>query len=130
VTEPLSERVYEKLDVPPIINALGTVTVLGGSRMEPATLEAMTQAAAHFASLPEVLRKASAYTAELAGVEATCITSGALAAFTVSVADRMTGLEGEAIRRLPNTAGVKCEVIVLRSQQTESWQSIALSDEG
>jgi L-seryl-tRNA(Ser) seleniumtransferase len=43
-----SENVYTRLGVKPIINGMGTVTVLGGSIMPPEVVAAMDEASRYF----------------------------------------------------------------------------------
>src|SRR5262245_64638220 len=49
--------VYEALGVKPVINATGTVTMLGGSLMPPEVAAAWVQASTHFAKLLELQDK-------------------------------------------------------------------------
>ena len=104
--------VYEKLGVRTLINAVGNGTAIGGSIMRPEVFAAMEQASHSFVRLPELLDKAGRRVAELAGVEAAYITSGAAAGVTVAVAACMTGRDDAKVHQLPNTDGLKDEVII------------------
>ena len=53
-----TEDVFTKLKVRPVINAMGTVTVLGGSIMPPEVMAAMEEGSKHFVVMPELLEKA------------------------------------------------------------------------
>jgi L-seryl-tRNA(Ser) seleniumtransferase len=55
--------------------------------------------------------------AELIGCEAAMVTSGAAAALTVGTAGCITGKNQEFIRRLPDTTGMKSEVIIQKSHR-------------
>ena len=103
---------YERLGVRPIINAAGNGTVYGGSIMRPEVLEAMQEASRNFVRLPELLDKAGRRVADLAGVEAAYITAGAAAGITIGVAACMTGKDNARVHQLPNTTGMKDEVII------------------
>ena len=107
--------VYRKLGVKPIINALGTATRLGGSLMPPEVVAAMERASRHFVPLPEVHERVGRRIAELIGVEAALVTSGAAGAITLGTAACVKGGDRERIRRLPDTKGMKNEVIVQKS---------------
>ena len=48
--------IYERLQVKKMINAAGTYTVIGGSRMSQTTLQAMAEAAAYHVDLPQLQR--------------------------------------------------------------------------
>ncbi|HEX9190350.1 MAG TPA: aminotransferase class V-fold PLP-dependent enzyme [Vicinamibacteria bacterium] len=103
--------VYARLGVKPVVNAMGTVTVLGGSLMPPEVVRAMEEASRHFVSLPDLQEKAGARIAELVGVPAALVTSGAAAAITVATAAAMTKGDPEKIAQLPDTTGLPFEVI-------------------
>ena len=83
--------IYEKLGVNTIINAVGNGTAIGGSIMRPEVFTAMEEASRSFVRLPELLDNAGRRVAELAGVEAAYITSGAAAGVTIAVAACMAG---------------------------------------
>lgn len=71
--------IYEELNVKKIINAAGTYTVLGGSRMSDQTLQAMQQAAGSFVQLKELQVKINEALAKLTKNEAAYVTNGAAA---------------------------------------------------
>ncbi|MGW6503427.1 aminotransferase class V-fold PLP-dependent enzyme [Nonomuraea angiospora] len=77
--------------VRPVINASATLTALGGSLMPPSVLKAMTEAAAHFVDLPELHDHVGERLAALTRNEAACVTSGAAAAITLTVASCVGG---------------------------------------
>lgn len=103
---------YERLGVKTVINGVGNGTAIGGSIMRPEVVEAMAEASRSYVRLPELLEKAGQRVAELAGVEAAYITAGAAAGVTLSVAACMTGKDNAKVHRLPNTEGMKDEVII------------------
>ena len=103
---------YERLGVKTVINGVGNGTAIGGSIMRPEVVEAMAEASRSYVRLPELLEKAGQRVAELAGVEAAYITAGAAAGVTLSVAACMTGKDNAKVHRLPNTKGMKDEVII------------------
>ena len=108
--------VYEDLGVKTIINAWGNATLTGGSIMRPEVLASMDEASRSYVWLPELLEKAGERVAELAGVEAAYITSGAAAGIAISVAACMAGTDQDKMLQLPDTTGMKDEVIVQASQ--------------
>lgn len=108
----METSLYERLGVPPLVNAAGHLTKLGGSRMPPEVVAAMAEASRNFVALPLLLERAGERIAELAGVEAAYITSGAAAGITVSLAACMAGQDDAKIHQLPNTTGMKDEVII------------------
>lgn len=71
--------IYEELGVQKIINATGTFTVLGGSRMSEKTLDDMKSAANSFVQIKELQKKINSEVARLTHNEAAYITNGAAA---------------------------------------------------
>src|SRR5262245_50512913 len=107
----LDGNIYARLGVRPVINGIGTVTVLGGSIMPPEVVRAMEEASKQFVSLPELQKKVGAKIAELTGVPAAMVTAGAASAITVGTAACVTGGDPQKLRRLPDTAGMKNEIV-------------------
>ncbi|MBI3680304.1 MAG: aminotransferase class V-fold PLP-dependent enzyme [Acidobacteria bacterium] len=103
--------VYGNLGVKPVINGMGTVTVLGGSIMPPEVIRAMDEAAQHFIHLPELQKKAGARIAELLKVQAAMVTGGAASSITVATVASITRGDKKKLRQLPDTAGMPFEVI-------------------
>lgn len=109
-------NVYERLGVKKRINAAANGTSIGGSIMLPEVVAAMQEAGRSHVSIPELLEKAGDRIAQLAGVDACTITNGAAAGVAVSVAACMTGSSNARVHQLPDTSGMKDEVIVQRMQ--------------
>lgn len=110
-------HVYERLGVKKVINAWGALTKMGGSLMEPEVLQAMSDAAGSFVDWNDLQEKAGAHVARLLSVEAAYISSGAAAGLTLSTAACVAGVDPARIRRLPDLAGMKNEVLVQRSHR-------------
>jgi uncharacterized pyridoxal phosphate-dependent enzyme len=109
--------IYEDLGVRKVVNASATLTRLGGSVMPPSVVAAMGRAAESFIDLVELQRTVGERIAALTNNEACYISSGAAGGITVAVASCITGTNPAAIAQLPNTDGLKNEVIVHRSQR-------------
>lgn len=109
--------IYDKLGIKKLINAEGTLTSLGGSVMDPAVMDAMTEASRYFVDLNELLEKSGEYVANLLGLEAAYITSGAAAGLTLSTAACITGTDPAKIRQLPDLQGLKNEVLIQKSHR-------------
>lgn len=104
--------IYEKLGIKTKINAVGNGTAIGGSIMPDEVLAAMHEASQHFVDLNELLAKAGQYIADLVGVEACYITSGAAGGVLISTAACMTRKDWAKVHQLPDTQGMKNEVIM------------------
>ena len=114
----IGQSVYERLGVKHVINATGTVTNLGGSLMPPEVAAAWVDASHHFVNLLDLHDKVGAKIARLIGVEAALVTTGAAGALLLGTAAVVTRGDRDAIRRLPDTAGLKNEVLIQRSHHS------------
>jgi L-seryl-tRNA(Ser) seleniumtransferase len=111
------ESVYQRLGVEPVINANGTVTVLGGSLMPEEVVAAMREAARSYVELPLLLRRSGEYLAGLIGVPGAFISSGAAGGIGVAIAAILSGGDRERAWALPDTADRPNEIIVLRTPE-------------
>lgn len=109
--------VYQDLGVTPIINASGTLTRLGGSRMAPEVLAAMAEAAASFVHIDELQARAGEVIAGVTGAESGYVVTGAAAGLALGVAACVAGLDVAKMDRLPDTTGMKNEVVVQRGHR-------------
>src|SRR6187397_1423738 len=105
-------EVYRRLGVRPFINARGTWTYLSGSLELPEVRRAMDDAARHFVDIFELQQAAGRKLAELSGAESGMVTSGAAGAMAAATAGCMAGTDPEKIWQLPDTTGLKNEVIM------------------
>ena len=110
-------NVFESLGVPTIINAVGPATRLSGSIMAPQVVAAMTAASQHCVDIARLQARASELIAEVTGAEAGYVTSGAAAGLLLGTAACVTGLDPLKMNRLPDTTGMKNEVVMARSQR-------------
>jgi uncharacterized pyridoxal phosphate-dependent enzyme len=110
--------VYEALGVKHVINATGTVTILGGSLMPPEVVAAWVDASRHFVNLLDLHDRVGERIAKLIGVEAALVTTGAAGALLLGTAAAVTRGDEELIKRLPNTTGMKNEVLLQKAHHT------------
>ena len=113
--DPLNNPVYARFGVTPVINAGGTHTTHGGSMMRPEVREAMSLAAESFVDLVELKRATGRFVAEITGAEAGMICSGAGGGLVLATAAVMTGTDPEKIAQLPNSTGMKNEILMQRN---------------
>ncbi|MBM3810022.1 MAG: aminotransferase class V-fold PLP-dependent enzyme [Acidimicrobiia bacterium] len=109
--------IYDKYGVRTIINAKGNVTRLSGGFLDAEVSAAMAEAATYCVDVAELQAGASAVIAKLTGAEAGIVTSGAAAGLLVGTAACITGLDPGKMARLPDTGGMKNEVVMVRSQR-------------
>ncbi len=108
-----SENPYTKIGVRTVINCRGTWTYLSGSLEFPEVREAQIEAGHHFVNMVELQQGVGRKLAELTGAESGMITSGAAGAMATSTAACMAGTDGAKIWQLPDTTGMKHEVIMV-----------------
>src|ERR1700732_4467896 len=107
-----ASNIYSRIGVRPFINARGTWTYLSGSLELPEVRAAKQEAARHFVDIFELQRAAGKRLAELSGAEAGMVTSGAAGAMASAAAACMAGADPAKIWQLPDTTGLKGEVIM------------------
>jgi len=111
---------YEELGVTPVINAQGTMTMLGGSLMHPEVEAVMAMGARHFVNIPaleEAAGKRIAQMLKLPEGYSALVTSGAAAAIQSGLAGILTGDNETLIQQLPDLTGMKSEVIIQKSHR-------------
>ena len=109
--------VYSKFGVDTIINAKGTATRLSGGIMRPEVAQAMTEASQSCVEIADLQAAASREIAKATGAEAGYVASGASACLLLGTAACIAGLDPGRMARLPDTRGMKNEVIMVRSQR-------------
>ena len=110
-------KIYSELGIKPIINAIGSVTLLGGSTQPQQVIDAMQSAQDMYVPMDELEQKAGDYISKLFGAEACYITSGAGSALTLTTAAFMAGDNDDLIVRLPDTTGMKDEILIQSRQR-------------
>ena len=110
-------EIYRELGAEPVINATGSVTLLGGSTPIPEVKEAMERANSAWIPLIELQVKAGDAIAQMLDVPAAYITSGAGSALTLATAAVMAGEDDDRIQQLPDTSGMKSEILIQKRQR-------------
>src|SRR5260221_2546348 len=108
-----TQNVYSRLGVKTVINCRGTWTYLSGSLEFPEVTAAQREASEYFVNMFELQHGASRRLAELTGAEAGMVTSGAAGAMASAAAACMAGSNSKYIWQLPDTTGLKHEVIMV-----------------
>lgn len=110
--DPGTEALYQRLGVSPVINAAGSITRLGGTRTRPETLELMEKAARVMVNIDDLNRAAGREVARLIGAEAGFVCSGAAGGLLLQAAACIAGNDPVKMRQLPDTDGLKNEIII------------------
>jgi uncharacterized pyridoxal phosphate-dependent enzyme len=106
------KSIYEAIGVRPLINARGTVTVVGASQILPEVQTAMDEAVKEFVQIDELMDAVGARLGELTGTEFGYVSSGASAAITAGTAGCVTGGDPDKLWMIPDLKGMKDEVII------------------
>jgi len=103
---------FDALGLKRVINGRSWITILGGSRMHPEVQQAMVDAADTFIDFHELNRQTGKRIAEFTGAEAGLVVAGAAAGLLVQAAACMAGSDPERILQLPDTTGMKGEILI------------------
>lgn len=107
------ENVYSRLGLKTIINCRGTWTYLSGSLEFPEVQQAMAEAGRYFVNMIDLQRAVGRRLSELTGAESGIVTTGSAGAMAAATAACMAGTDDKKIWQLPDTTGMKHEVIMM-----------------
>ncbi len=117
--------IFERLNLRRIINVSGTETPLGGAPACPEVLEAVAELAGHSVYMSELQSAACEVISRATGAEAGCVTGCTAGSIAIAVAATMTGPDLAAAERLPDTTGLKDEVIMQRGHEVTYGQNVS-----
>lgn len=117
MSTPGEPDIYAELGIQRAVNAMGNVTLLGGSILSPKVQAAMAAANQYFVPMAELMEKSGQAIANLLGTENAYVTSGCFAALVLGMAGIMTGNDPEKIARLPDTTGMKNEFLLQKKSR-------------
>jgi L-seryl-tRNA(Ser) seleniumtransferase len=112
-----ASNIYSRMGIPTVINAQSWVTALGGSLMRPEVFAAMEEAGKYFVEIEKLHDAAGDVVARAVGTEAGFVTAGAAAGNLLMAAAVMTGTDEAKIERLPDTTGMKNQILIFKSQR-------------
>ena len=107
-----NSNLFDDLGLNRVINGRSWVTILGGSRMVPEVSQAMYDAADTFIDFNELNKRAGERIAEYTGAEAGLVVSGASGGLLMQAAACMAGSDPDLIVQLPDTTGMKNEILI------------------
>lgn len=114
-----TDNVYTRIGVRPFINMTATYTINGGAPMLPEVKQAMEDASQWAVNLDELMEKAGARVAELLQAESAIISCGCAAALAQATAACVAGGDPEKMKRLPDTTGMRNEVLIARQSRND-----------
>src|SRR5437899_7775370 len=109
--------IYQRLGVRPIVHAAGTTTRYGGSLLRPEALETMREASTALVNLDELNEAAGVAIARMLGAEAAFVTAGASSGLILQAAACIAGADPARITRLPDTRGLRNEIVIQRAHR-------------
>ena len=118
---------YEELGLVPVINALGSATLYGGSLMSDEVMDAMRTAARQFCPLDEVHARVGERIAARLRVESAYVTAGAACGLVLTTAACIAGADPDKIAQLPDTTGMKRDVVVQAAHRIAYDQALRVA---
>ena len=123
----LTPDIFARLGTRPIINASGIYTDLGGSRLSPTVWAAMAESNKQYVRMVDLLESSGRILAAHLGAEAGRVTTGAAASIVLMVSAAITDGDGAASERLPDTTGLRDEIVLQRNHRYKYDRQIPLT---
>lgn len=108
---------YDSVNVRPLINCKGTLTMYSGSVMLPEVRRAMAEASGKYVHIEELMEGVGRRIGEIMEAEFGLVTNGCAAALCQVTAACVAGTDPDRIARLPDTRGMKNEVVTLKTHR-------------
>ena len=115
---------YKDLGVRTFINCAGTYTALTGSLMPKEVTDAITFGTSQYVELDELQDRVGERIGELLDCEYATVSSGCFGAMSIATAGVMCGMDNEKVIKLPNTEGMRNEVIMQESHYMGYCQAL------
>jgi len=119
--------VFDELGVAELVNAAGTKTRFGGTRLRAEAADAMRDATDSFVRISDLQARASKLISEVTHAEAGYVVTGASAALTVGAAACLATDDFGVMSRLPDTHGIADEIIMARAHRTAYDHALRLA---
>ncbi len=108
---------YQSIGVTPVITASGTTTLYGGTKLRPEVSDVMRETSQVMVDLARLNAQAGKIIAENTGAEAGLVTSGASGGLVLQAAAVMAGSDPATMVKLPDTTGLKNEIVIHTSHR-------------
>ena len=108
-----NNNIYTRFGIRPIINCRGVFTYLTASLELPQVRKAVEEASHFFIDLFELQAAVGRHLAKMSGAESGMITSGSAGSIAAATAGCIAGSDPKNIYQLPDTTGMKGEVIIM-----------------
>ncbi len=117
--------IFERLQLRRVINASGTETPFGASPVRPEVVAAIVEIIPHSVMMSELQSAASEAICRAVGSEAGCVTGCTAAGIVIGVAACMTGRDLGRVEQLPDTTGMRNEVIMQKGHEITYGQNVS-----
>ena len=110
-------ELFRSLGVEPIVNAAGPISQYGGGRSRPEVIAAVATAFRVPVQIHELNRRAGETIAEMVGVEAAFVSSGAAGGLVLQAVACIAGTDEAKMKRLPDSTGMNNEIVIQTCQR-------------
>lgn len=118
-------NIYKEFGLREVINANGKMTVLGASAVSDRVAGTVKDALQNYVVIDELMDYAGKVIAGKTGAEDGCPTLGAAAGIAISVAASIAGDNLERIERIPDTEGLRNEIVIQKGHVVNFGGNIA-----
>jgi D-glucosaminate-6-phosphate ammonia-lyase len=118
---------YDTLGVRTVINVAGPVTRLSGAPLHAEVAAAMAEAAQYCVRIEDVQEAAGRELVAATGAEAGYVTAGAASGLALGAAACIAGLDVAAMDQLPDTTGLRSEIVIQRPHLTAYTHALRLA---
>lgn len=111
---PATKDIFARYGLSRIINASGTETTLGASPVAAEVIQAVAELVGHSVNMAQLQSVACRVIAAAFEAEAGCVVNCSAAGISIAIAACMTGPNLARVERLPDTGGMRNEVVLQR----------------
>ncbi len=113
------ETIYEKIGLQRVVNASGRMTYLGVSTLSDEVARSAVEGGQNYVIINDLINRAGELISTHTGAEDSCVTCSASAGIAISMAGLISKGQRSIITRLPDSSGLKNEVILQKGHAVE-----------
>jgi L-seryl-tRNA(Ser) seleniumtransferase len=117
--------IFSKLNLRHVINASGTETPFGSAPARPEVVAAVAEIIPYSVLMRDLQSAANESIARALGSEAGCVIGCTAGSISVAVAACMAGRDLGRVEQLPDTEGMKCEVVMQKGHEITYGQNVS-----
>lgn len=118
-------NVFSEMGLREVVNANGKMTILGVSKASETVAEKVKKALQSFVVIEELIDYAGCVIAEKTGAQGGCPTAGAASGIAIACAACIAGTDLCKIEQLPNSCGLRNEIIIQKGHVVHFGGNIA-----